>query len=62
MPFGKYGPKRAGGALDIEDVPANYLLYLSEQDWIDKWPEVEEYIVENKQGIEKQIADGNGEI
>lgn len=55
MPFGKY----KGTALI--DVPANYLKWLSEQDWIEDYPIIKNYIEKNMKGILKQIEDGNGE-
>jgi uncharacterized protein (DUF3820 family) len=54
MKFGKYK-----GA-DVEDVPANYLLYLHEND-IAKG-DLKVYIQKNMAGILKQIADGNGDV
>jgi uncharacterized protein (DUF3820 family) len=53
--FGKYKGQ------DIEDVPASYLAWLGEQDFIGKFPDVKNYIEKNRKGIEKQIEDGNGE-
>lgn len=54
--FGKY----KGQLLD--DIPANYLKWLSEQDWIEDHPTIKKYIDDNMKGIEKQIADGRGEV
>lgn len=66
MPFGKYGPKGAfsdgGRGVLLDDVPANYLAWLRDQDWIGQWPVVKKYIEDNKAGIEKQLLDGAGEI
>lgn len=56
IPFGKY----KGQALD--DVPASYLLWLADQDWVDKFPDIKNYIERNRQGIEKQVADGQGDM
>lgn len=42
MPFGKYGGEKLG------DVPASYLLWCYEQEWIHDWPGVRDYI---KDGI-----------
>lgn len=56
MPFGKHKGQ------DMENVPASYLLWLSEQDWISQWPDVKGYIDKNMAGIKKQIEDGNGNI
>jgi len=56
IPFGKHR------GLDMEDIPANYLKFISEQDWITKWPAVEAYVQANMAGIKKQIADGRGEV
>ena len=60
MLFGKYGPKRPGGALDVEDVPASYLLYLHENGIAHG--ELAAYIEKNMAGIKQQIADGNGDV
>lgn len=56
MPFGKHKGQ------DMENVPASYLLWLFEQDWISQWPDVKGYIDKNTAGIKKQIEDGNGNI
>lgn len=60
MPFGKYGPKQIGGASDMEDVPANYLLWLHESGIAPG--AVLEYIKKNLAGIKKQVADGKGDM
>lgn len=54
--FGKY----KGQYLD--DIPANYLKWLSEQDWIEDYPIIRDYIKNNWKGIQKQIADGKGDL
>ena len=41
FPFGKYEGERYG------DVPDSYFKWLSQQDWIEKWPDVLVYIQEN---------------
>ncbi len=51
MPFGKYKE------LDMEEVPADYLMWLSEQDWIEQYPRVLSYINRNKEGIKKEVED-----
>jgi uncharacterized protein (DUF3820 family) len=53
MPFGKHK------GLDMEDVPASYLMWLYGNDVTG---EVHDYIVKNMQGIKKQIEDGRGDV
>lgn len=53
--FGKYK------GMEIEDVPASYLLYLYEKEII-KGGNIYDYIVKNLDRIKKQIEDGNGDI
>jgi hypothetical protein len=50
MPFGQHR------GLDIEDVPDDYLYYISCQDWITKWPTVHAYIKKNINGIKKRAG------
>ena len=56
MPFGKYGPRQNGGASDMEDVPAEYLYWLSQQPGLEKWPAVKKYIDDNMNGIKKELG------
>ena len=44
----------------LDDLPAKYLKWLSEQDWIEDHPTIHKYIHDNMNGINKQIEDGNG--
>jgi len=53
MPFGQHK------GLDIEDVPDDYLYYISCQDWITKWPAVHAYIKKNINGIKKKVGVDN---
>jgi hypothetical protein len=48
MPFGKYRGKT------MEKVPAGYLLWMADQDWSAKWPDVKEYIESCRKVLEKQ--------
>lgn len=49
MPFGKYkGQKMA-------NVPAKYLLWLSDQEWIKKYPKVFDYIEDNADVLEMEL-------
>jgi len=48
MPFGKYKGER------MEKVPATYLSWIIDQPWINKWPDVEKYILDNMKVIDKQ--------
>lgn len=54
MPFGKY----QGQYLD--DVPANYLLWVHEN--VITTGYLKQYLADNIEGIKKQIADGNGDV
>lgn len=51
MPFGKYK------GTPIGKVPASYLDWLIGQDWIDQWPDVEQYIEDNKGIIEQELGE-----
>lgn len=51
MPMGTFKGK------PMKDVPAWYLDWLSEQDWIGKWPQVEAYIDHNRAVIDKELED-----
>lgn len=51
MPFGKYKGTRLGL------VPAHYLDWLIGQPWIEDWPKLEQYIVENKKALEEELED-----
>lgn len=58
MPFGKYKGHYIG------EVPANYLVYLIEQPWLEKrWPEVHQYITlkEDQIRVEAQEEQNRGE-
>ena len=39
------------------DVPASYLDYLRDADWLSKWPAVEDYIERNASAIDKELDD-----
>lgn len=49
MPFGKYSGQK------MCNVPADYLSWLAEQDWIDEWPNVEDYIESNWDVIQQEL-------
>ena len=49
IPFGKYQGKTIGA------VPAQYLDWLSGQDWVKKWPEVLLYIKENRAHLDAEL-------
>lgn len=51
LPFGKYKGKRLG------DVPASYLLWLGDQDWVSKFPLIEQYIKSEWQYLEKEAKE-----
>ena len=51
MPFGKYEHKPIG------TVPAEYLDWLMDQNWIARFPEVVHYIAANRQHIDKELED-----
>ena len=46
--------------MELEDVPASYLLYLYEKEIV-KAGAIYDYIVKNMDGIKKQIEDGYGD-
>lgn len=52
MPFGKHKDRA------MKDVPASYLDYLSDQDWLKtRWPRVWAYIDHNRNVIDKELED-----
>ena len=52
MYFGQHKNKK------MKDVPASYLLFIADQDWIERWPHVLKYINKNRQGLEDEVAEG----
>lgn len=54
MPFGKHK-----GEL-LSDVPASYLIWLSEQDWISDWPRLKNYIWNCQTDIEQETGNKIG--
>lgn len=54
LTFGKY----KGQTLD--DVPADYLLWLEEQDWVqEKFPKIVAYVMKNRKAIEMEVKEKN---
>lgn len=52
MPFGKHKGKKLG------DVPADYLLWLYEQDWFLKsWGSLAGYVAQNYKALEMEVRD-----
>lgn len=52
MPFGKYKDVK------LEDVPADYLLWLKDQDWIEtKYPAVAEYVYAKEEELRAELTD-----
>jgi len=47
MPFGMYKGVKIGG------LPSHYLLWLGDQPWLAKFPELQEYIEDNRGVLEK---------
>lgn len=41
----------------MEKVPASYLDWVIDQPWINKWPEVVEYIERNRKAIDKELKE-----
>lgn len=39
------------------DVPAEYLDWVIDQDWLWKWPDVEEYIERNRKEINMELEE-----
>jgi uncharacterized protein (DUF3820 family) len=52
MPFGNHKDKR------MIDVPASYLDYISQQDWIVKYPSVKAYIDNARKVIDLELKRG----
>ena len=48
MPFGKYRGR------NMANVPSHYLLWIYEQEWIEKWPNVMQYIEDNSDVLEME--------
>ena len=48
MPFGKHKGKRLG------DIPADYLIWLYDQEWFQKFEDIFEYVAKNYQHLEKE--------
>jgi hypothetical protein len=51
MPWGQYKGE------SMENVPADYLDWLRQQDWLPKWPGLDAYIKANKDVIDQQLAE-----
>lgn len=51
IPFGKHKGQKIG------EVPASYLDWLSGQEWIGDWHEVDKYIRENREEIDKELEE-----
>ncbi len=51
MPFGKHK------GLKLEDVPAKYLLWLYDQDWMTKFEDIMDYIAGNYESLEAEVGD-----
>ena len=49
MPFGKHRGRA------MRDVPAEYLDWLRDQDWVEDWPQVAEYLRKNKAAIDAEL-------
>lgn len=50
MPFGKHK------GTPLREVPPEYLMWLAEQDWLEDWPSLEEYLIENEQAIQMDLG------
>ena len=51
FPFGKWKGKR------MDKVPASYLDWLADQDWIGSWPRVLAYIEANRKLIDDELEE-----
>lgn len=51
MPFGKYKGRK------MKTVPAKYLDWLEDQEWIASWPQVLQYITQNRDVIDQELED-----
>lgn len=53
FPFGKY---KASGT-KMKDVPSSYLDWLAGTNWFEDWPNLVEYIKENRQAIDMDLRE-----
>lgn len=51
IPFGKHNGR------DIKDVPAKYLLWLGDQDWIWKFGDIKKWILDNNDDLLEQAEE-----
>lgn len=51
MPFGAHKGKQ------MQDVPAGYIDWLVGQTWIDKFPQIVEYVETNRSAIDKELEE-----
>jgi hypothetical protein len=51
MPFGPHKDLR------MDEVPATYLDYLRDANWLHRWPGVEEYIERNAKAIDQEMEE-----
>ena len=51
FPFGKYK------GTSMQKVPADYLDFIDGQDWIDKYPDVKDYIARNRKCIDIELKE-----
>jgi len=49
MPFGKHE------GTPLKDVPADYLMWVADQNWLEEWPSLEEYLTDNEQSIQMEL-------
>lgn len=49
MPFGKYKGRK------LDEVPAAYLDWLRDQEWLGEWPAVSKYIEDNAKWIDHDL-------
>ena len=51
MDFGKYKDKK------MSEIPASYLIWCGDQDWIANKPRLQRYIEKNRDALEEEIAE-----
>jgi len=51
MPFGKYKGR------PMNTIPASYLDWLHDQEWLQEWPQVKGYIEKNRDVIDEELRE-----
>ena len=51
MPFGKHKGRK------MSEVPARYLDWLRDQDWLAQWPDVRSYVEDNETVLDEELRE-----